>query len=378
MEQGRMNNSVSIFCVVGTRPEAIKMAPVILALKQTIWARVKVIATAQHRGIMDEALELFGVVPDIDLDLMRPDQQLSDLTSRLLSALDTVFRSERPDAVLAQGDTTTVFATALAAFYQRIPFCHVEAGLRTGDMRNPFPEEMNRLLTARLCSLHFAPTARARQALLSEGVDPNAVFVTGNTVIDALHSVARTKPLPELNIPSIPANKKMVLLTTHRRENFGERLTEILSAVRHLARTHCDLHFVYPVHPNPSVQRTAADVLAHEPRITLCPPLNYHHFVTLMNRAWLVLTDSGGLQEEAPALGKPVLVLRDATERPESIEAGIAKLVGHTKESIVFNVETILRDEHAYASMAKGASPYGDGHAAARITEILFERFSRG
>ena len=349
------------------------MAPVILALKQTIWARVKVIATAQHREIMDDALDLFGIVPDLDLDIMRPDQQLADLTSRLLSALDTAFRSERPDTVLAQGDTATVFASSLAAFYQRIPFCHVEAGLRTGDTHNPFPEEMNRLLTTRLSSLHFAPTARAHQALLLEGVDPDTVFMTGNTVIDALLSVAQKTPAPELNVPT---DKKIVLLTAHRRENLGERLTEILSAVRRLARTHCDLHFVYPVHPNPSVQRTAISLLENERGITLCPPLGYHHFVTLMNRAWLVLTDSGGLQEEAPALGKPVLVLRDDTERPESIEAGVAKLVGHAEKNIVANVEALLSNEQAYASMAKGASPYGDGLAATRIVDILFGRFS--
>ena len=366
-----MNRTVNIVCIVGTRPEAIKMAPVILALKQTTWAHVKVVATAQHREIMDDALALFGIIPDLDLGIMRPNQQLADLTSRLLSALDAEFRAERPNAVLAQGDTTTVFAAALAAFYLNIPFCHIEAGLRTGDTGNPFPEEMNRILTTRMSSLHFAPTARAQRTLLSEGVDPATVFTTGNTVVDALLSVARATPPHGI---AIPTDKKLILLTAHRRENLGPRLNEIFSAVRNLARRHPQLHFVYPVHPNPSVRLAAKDLLEDEPGITLCPPLDYRRLVSLMKQSWLVLTDSGGLQEEAPALGKPVLVLRDHTERPEAVDAGVARLVGHKEKEIVSAVEALLEDQYAYDAMARGGSPFGDGHASTRIVDILFSR----
>lgn len=358
----------TILCVVGTRPEAIKMAPVILALKKESWARVRVLATAQHREMMDDALSLFGIAPDIDLDIMRPNQSLPDLTARLLTSLDGVMSKEKPAAVLAQGDTTTVLAAALSSFYQRVPFCHMEAGLRTGDLDNPFPEEMNRSVAGRLARLHFAPTERARANLLAEGVRTEAVYVTGNTVIDALMSVA------EKNIPldiDLPVRKRIILLTAHRRENFGQPLVDIFSAVATLAARHPELHFVYPVHPNPNVIGPAREILGCKAGVTLCEPLDYGRLVTLMKKSWLVLTDSGGLQEEAPALGKPVLVLRDETERPEAVEAGVACLVGHDQNSIVSKIESLLVDETAYRVMSQGASPYGDGYAAQRIVSIL-------
>jgi UDP-N-acetylglucosamine 2-epimerase (non-hydrolysing) len=362
----------TIICIVGTRPEAIKMAPIILALRQEPWAQVCVVATAQHRELLDEALALFGIVPDVDMGIMRSDQQLAALTSRLVSGLDAVFVAEQPVAVLAQGDTTSVLAASLAAFYRRIPFCHVEAGLRTGDMCNPFPEEMNRVIAGRLAVLHFAPTARARTALLNEGVSDASVFLTGNTVIDALESVVRLKIPHRLDLPP---GKHIVLLTAHRRENFGAPLTQIFSAVRELVQRHPELHFVYPVHPNPSVTTLARDMLGSTAGITLCPPLDYGRLVTLMAQSWLVLTDSGGLQEEAPALAKPVLVLREETERPEALEAGVAQLVGHDQTRIVAAVETLLADEAAYRRMSRGASPYGDGQAAARIVRVVAEKF---
>lgn len=364
--------AITILCVIGTRPEVIKMAPVILALQREPWAQVRVIATAQHREMLDEALSLFGITPDIDLDIMRPRQSLADLTSRLLASLDIAFGAESPSVVLAQGDTTTVLASALAAYYRRIPFCHVEAGLRTGDLNNPFPEEMNRVMVSRITSLHFTPTEHARRELLDEGVIEKNIIVTGNTVIDALLSVV------SMNIPhgiSLPANKKIVLLTAHRRENFGKPLVEIFRAVQSLSRQYHELHFVYPVHPNPNVSAIAHEMLGDESGITLCAPLDYGRLVTLMRQAWLVLTDSGGLQEEAPALGKPVFVLRNETERPEAIEAGVARLVGHDCGRIIEEVTNLLSDSGAYSCLAKGASPYGDGKSALRIVLALKRQF---
>lgn len=364
--------ALTILCVIGTRPEVIKMAPVILALKQAPWADVRVLATAQHREMLDEALSIFGISPDIDLNIMRPGQALPDLTTRLLTALDKVMADEAPGVVLAQGDTTTVLASALAAFYRRIPFCHVEAGLRTGDFDNPFPEEMNRTLAGHLARLHFAPTERARANLLKEGIPAERIFVTGNTVIDALLSVAARDT--RLNM-SIPAGKRIVLLTAHRRENFGTPLEEVFGAVQVLAERHPELQFVYPVHPNPQVAEPARRRLGNMAGVSLCPPLDYLQLVALMKQAWLILTDSGGLQEETPALGKPVLVLRDETERPEAVEAGVAKLVGAHRDTIISAVEQLLTDSDSYRSMARGVSPYGDGQAAARIVDILQRKF---
>lgn len=357
-----------VLCVVGTRPEAIKMAPVILRLKESARIEARVLATAQHRQMLDQVLSVFGIAPDEDLDIMRPNQALPELTARLLTASDRVLESERPDCVLVQGDTTTVLAVALAAFYRRIPVGHVEAGLRTGDINNPFPEEMNRLLAGRLSRWHFAPTRSARDNLLREGFDGSSIHVTGNTVIDALMTVA-SRPLP---LPfDMPAATRMVLVTAHRRENFGEPLEQICHAILDIAGQYPDVRFVYPVHPNPNVTETVNRMLGGHDRIVLCPPMDYLPFVAAMKHAHLVLTDSGGVQEEAPALGKPVLVMRSETERPEAVEEGVVKLVGPVRANIVASMRLLLDDPAAYAAMAKGVSPYGDGHASERIASIL-------
>ena len=357
-----------VLVAMGTRPEAIKMAPVVTALQREPWADVRILATAQHRDMLDQVLAAFELTPDVDLDIMRPDQTLPELTARLLLALDRVLADEAPDVVLAQGDTTTVMTVALAAFYRRIPFGHVEAGLRTGDMDNPFPEEMNRVLAGRLAQWHFAPTATARDNLLAEGLDPAGIHVTGNTVIDALLQVARRDtPLPV----DVPDGKRLVLVTAHRRENFGAPFLEVCHGIRELADAHPDIHVLYPVHPNPNVSGPAHDILGGHPAITLCRPLDYLGFVAAMKRAHLILTDSGGVQEEAPALGKPVLVMRRETERPEAVDEGVVRLVGPDRAAIVAEAGRLLNDPAAYAAMAKGASPYGDGNAASRIADIL-------
>lgn len=357
-----------ILCMVGTRPEVIKMAPVILALRRTPWAVVRVCATAQHREMLDEALEIFGIVPDIDLDVMRPNQSLSSLTARLLTGIDQVLESECPDMVLAQGDTTTVLSTALACFYRRIPFAHVEAGLRTGDIRNPFPEEMNRVVAGHLATLNFAPTERAKNALLEEKFAAESIYVTGNTVIDALLWVAAQHPDHGLQLPT---GRHLVLLTAHRRENFGAPLREIFRAVQTLTQRYPGIHFVYPVHPNPNVREPAYDALGSNPHVTLCAPLDYRKLVALLQTVEFVLTDSGGIQEEAPALGKPVLVLREETERPEAVDAGVARLVGANHDAIVTAFSELITNTVAYDKMAQGASPYGDGNAANRIVDNL-------
>lgn len=366
-------SKIKIICAVGTRPEAIKMAPVILALKQQPWAEVRVLATAQHRGLLDQVLAFFDIAPDIDLDIMRPNQALTTLTARLLLELDAVLLAEKPDVLLAQGDTTTVMTAALACFYHRIPFGHVEAGLRTWDMQNPFPEEANRVIAGRLARWHFAPTEGSRQNLLREGAPDSDIIVTGNTVIDALLMTAEREL--ELGIALDPA-KRLVLITSHRRENFGAPFREICRAVRTLAERNPDVQFLYPVHPNPNVKDVAHEVLGASGNIHLCEPLDYAPFVAAMQRSYLIISDSGGVQEEAPALGKPVLVLRDETERPEAVEQGVVKLVGPNYERIVAEAQHLLDDEAAYAAMARGISPYGDGHGAERIVEVLRGHFA--
>ncbi|MFP6629864.1 MAG: UDP-N-acetylglucosamine 2-epimerase (non-hydrolyzing) [Myxococcota bacterium] len=357
-----------ILCVVGTRPEAIKMAPVIQALEEDSRASVCLVATAQHRELLDQVFSLFGFEADVDLDLMHEDQTLGELSARLLEGLDAVFAEEKPDTVVAQGDTTTALITAMTAFYRGIPFGHVEAGLRTGNMESPFPEEMNRVLTSRLAHWHFAPTERARSNLLREGIAHEQVYVTGNTVIDALlQTVAKNPPLEVGLDPS----KKLILLTAHRRENFGARFDEVLRALRSLVELNPDIEILYPLHPNPNVAVAARRALGGHARIILCEPLAYGSFVAAMKRAHLILTDSGGVQEEAPALATPVLVLRDETERPEAVEAGVVKLVGPDHDRILKECTTLLREPKAYAAMARGVSPYGDGKSAARIVEVL-------
>ena len=357
-----------ILCVVGTRPEVIKMAPVVLALRRSGRWDVKVVATAQHREMLDQVLQVFGIVPDMDLDAMRPNQALAALTARLMAGMDSCLEEFRPALVLAQGDTTSVMVTALASFYRKIPFGHVEAGLRTHDFDYPWPEEMNRVVAGRLASINFAPTPGARHNLLREGVPASRICVTGNTVIDALYMVAEQKP--PLGFELSPSDR-MILVTAHRRENFGSRMASICDAISDLARKYTDLHFLFPVHPNPNVQCVVKRKLGALRQATLCEPLDYPRFVAAMRRAYLVLSDSGGVQEEAPALAKPVLVLRDETERPEAVAEGVVELVGTDSERIVDRVSVLLDNPDAYRRMAKGVSPYGDGKAAERIVRHI-------
>jgi UDP-N-acetylglucosamine 2-epimerase (non-hydrolysing) len=365
-----MAPGIRILCVVGTRPEAIKMAPVINRLKQSDKFNCRLVVTAQHRDMLDQVLAVFNIKPDIDLDIMKPDQSLGPLTARLFIDLDRVLAAEKPQIVLAQGDTTTVMVAALLCYYNRIRFGHVEAGLRTGDIWHPFPEEINRVIAGRLARWHFAPTESARQNLLREGTQADTIHVTGNTVIDALMSVADQKPA--IGVP-MDESKRLILVTAHRRENFGEPLRDICRAITTLVERNPDIEILYPVHPNPNVQKIAHDLLGGRPRIVLTPALAYQPFVAAMQRAYLILSDSGGVQEEAPALGKPVLVMRRDTERPEAIDAGVVRLVGVGYESIVQETQRLLDDPAAYRAMARGVSPYGDGHAAERIVNILSE-----
>lgn len=361
-----------VICVVGTRPEAIKMAPLILALKKEPWVSCQVLATAQHREMLDQILEVFGIVPDVDFDLMRPNQGLSELTARVLSRFSALLDEEKPDVVIAEGDTTTVMTVALCCFYHRVPFGHVEAGLRTWDMDNPFPEEMNRVIAGRIAQWHFAPTLTSKQNLLKEGIPENTVHVTGNTVIDSLFSV-----LDEANeLPvQLDSSKKLVLVTAHRRENFGEPIENICRAIKTLVDNNPEIEVLYPVHPNPNVRDKVNSVLSGHNRIKLCAPLDYLPFIAAMKAAYLILSDSGGVQEEAPAIGKPVLVLREETERPEAIKEGVVKLVGSNFERIVEHAQVLLDDDTEYKKMATGASPYGDGKAVSRIVEILRRHF---
>ncbi len=358
----------TILCAIGTRPEAIKMAPVVRALQESTWARCRVLMTAQHRELVDPMLDFFAIAPNVDLDLMRPGQSLVDLTARMLPAVHSAIEGERPDLVIAQGDTTTVFVTALASFYARIPFAHVEAGLRTGRLDAPFPEEANRVLAGHLAALHFAPTADARANLLREGIADDWIIVTGNTVIDALFLAAdRDEPIGV----ELDPTRRLVLITAHRRENFGAPIRGICRAVAELHDRFPDVQFLWPVHPNPSIGPVVRGAMAGLDRVLVCDPLPYGSFVAAMKRSTLILTDSGGVQEEAPALGKPVLVLRDESERPEAIASGVARLVGCEPLGIVAETARLLSDPVAYREMARGASPYGDGRAADRITAAI-------
>ncbi|KUK41493.1 MAG: UDP-N-acetylglucosamine 2-epimerase [Clostridia bacterium 62_21] len=372
-----MSGKRKILVVFGTRPEAIKMAPVIKELERSPWFDCVVAVTAQHREMLDQVLDLFRIAPAYDLDIMEEGQSLFDITCRALRGLEAVLSAERPDLVLVHGDTTTTFAAALAAFYRQLPVGHVEAGLRTREKFSPFPEEMNRHLTAVLADVHFAPTARARQNLLAEGVPPGAIFVTGNTVIDALFMVVR--PDFRFGDPVLDAldyrRERVLLVTTHRRENLGDPLREVYRALVDLVRAYPDVRVVFPVHKNPAVRAAAAEEMGKQARVHLIEPLPYLPFVNLMQRAYLVLTDSGGLQEEAPALGKPVLVLRGTTERPEALEAGTVELVGTARERVFARAARLLDDPGAYARMAGAVNPYGDGRAAPRVVQGLAAYF---
>ncbi len=363
--------------IFGTRPEAVKMAPVVAALRGSPDFQPLVVVTAQHREMLDQVLAVFQIAPDRDLDIMLPEQSLTDIVTRALRGLGEVLTELRPALVLVQGDAHTCFVGALAAYYHRLPIGHVEAGLRTDDKYQPFPEEMNRRLTSVLADLHFAPTAQARRNLLREGVAAERITVTGNTVIDALQViVARAAAALPAEVPSLDG-RRLVLVTTHRRENWGEPLREIYLALLDLLERFPDMELVFSVHPNPAVRRVVHEVLRGHPRAHLIEPPDYAPWVHLMRRAYLILTDSGGIQEEAPALGKPVLVLRRVTERPEGIEAGTARLVGTDRARIVAEAGRLLADPAAYEAMARLRNPYGDGHAAERIVEALRYYFGR-
>jgi UDP-N-acetylglucosamine 2-epimerase (non-hydrolysing) len=363
--------------IFGTRPEAIKLAPVVLALRRCTGLTCEVCVTAQHRQLLDQVLRVFEITPDLDLDLMRENQSLGRLTSQAVAALDGYLAERKPDLVLVQGDTTTVFCATLAAFYHRIPVGHVEAGLRTGDLSAPWPEEANRVLTSRLAALHFAPTEGARDNLLREGVPAGRIHVTGNTVVDALLMARERVRAAPPEVPGLPASagsgpRRLVLVTCHRRESFGPGLESICRALAELAARFPGVDFVYPVHPNPNVRGPVDAALGRLPggNVHLVNPLEYLPFVSLMDRCALLLTDSGGVQEEAPILGKPVLVLREVTERPEAVAAGAARLVGTDRQKIVAEVSRLLTDKRAYAEMAQVRHVYGDGHAAERIVEV--------
>ena len=370
-----------VLAVFGTRPDTIKMAPVVRALAaERRWCDLVVVLTAQHRDLVSPLLSHFEITPNYDLDVMRANQSLSDLTARLFTALAPVFEAERPQWLLVQGDTTTSLVAAMAAFYHRVAIGHIEAGLRTGDRGSPFPEEGNRRVIAQLADLHFAPTARAASALRAEGVAADRIVVAGNTAIDALKwTVAQGKVTEAGTFPGgLNGARRVILVTTHRRESFGPRLEATCRAVDRIAQHYGrDVEIVFPVHPHPTVQASVHRLLEGRSNVHLLPPLSYPDLIGVLARAALVLTDSGGLQEEAPSLGKPLLVLRDNTERPEGIEAGVARLVGTGEEAIVAATRELLDDDEAYERMARPSDLYGDGHAAERVVEALRERAFR-
>jgi UDP-N-acetylglucosamine 2-epimerase (non-hydrolysing) len=367
--------AINVLAVMGTRPEAVKMAPVVRVLQADPAFDVQVALTAQHREMLDQVLRQFEIRGDVDLDIMRPRQTLTQITIRALEGLEGVVTERKPDIVLAQGDTTTVFAAALAAFYAKIPFGHIEAGLRTGDLYSPYPEEANRRLAGVLTALHFAPTDSSRDNLLKENVPAASIYVTGNTVIDALLYAARPRPLPADLAWVEELTGPLILVTAHRRENWGEPLRQACLGMRDLLERVPDAQLVYAWHRNPVVRETASAILGDHPRVRLIEPPDYFDFVQLLKRARLILTDSGGIQEEAPSLGVPVLVLRDTTERPEAVGAGVAKLIGPDRAAIATEGARLLTDPAAHAAMARAANPYGDGGASARIAQVLKVHF---
>jgi UDP-N-acetylglucosamine 2-epimerase (non-hydrolysing) len=368
---------MKVLVVFGTRPEAIKLFPVIYALREDPMFDVKICVTAQHRQMLDQVLEIAELKPDYDLDLMRPNQSLVDVTARILSAMDGVIARCQPDRIIVQGDTTTAMTTALSGFYRKVPVDHVEAGLRSGNIYSPFPEEMNRKVVGSIASLHFAPTARSADALMRENLPHHRVFVTGNTVIDALLHVKQriekfqwVRDAVDGSMLEAAGGRRIVLVTSHRRENFDGGIERIAGALKQIAARD-DCHLVFPVHPNPNVQEPMRAALGNHPRITLLPPLEYVPFVHALSHCHMVLTDSGGVQEEAPALGKPVLVMRENTERPEGIDAGTARLVGTEPERIVSETCRLLDDAAHYTRMSRAHNPFGDGKASQRIRDIL-------
>jgi len=379
--------SQKVLSIFGTRPEAIKMAPVVLKLAESEAFESAICVTAQHRQMLDSVLDLFQLRPDFDLNLMSPGQTLFDISAKVLLAVGEVIENYMPDVVLVHGDTSTCFASALAAFYHHVPVAHVEAGLRTGDLSAPFPEEANRSLVARVATYHFAPTQTAAENLTAENIAAAQIWVTGNTVIDSLYMMQKRVQLKQEDywreyfsndlLKAIAfKNKKLILITGHRRENFGTGFTDLCNAINQLAQKHTDWIFVYPVHLNPSVREPVNQILSAIDNVYLIEPLNYEPFIWLMDKSDIVLTDSGGIQEEAPSLGKPVLVMRDVTERPEAVAAGTVRLVGTNTQTIIDNVEKVLLDEETYRIMSTAQNPYGDGKAAERILEVL-EKESR-
>ena len=369
-----------ILCVFGTRPEAIKLFPVVRALRAVPGLTVVTCVTAQHRGLLDQVLAIAGLVPDIDLDLMEPGQSLDRLTARLLTSLGEVMDREQPGRVIVQGDTATAMVGALAAYYRKIPVSHVEAGLRSGDIYQPFPEEVNRRIVAPIADQHFAPTQTAADALLRENVAPGLIHVTGNTVIDALHATLaaiEADPLLASGLDALAARfagKRIILVTTHRRENFGGGMENIARAIARIAARD-DVAVIFPVHPNPDVVSVMDAILGAKPNIARIDPLDYPHFVRALGMSHIVLTDSGGVQEEAPALGTPVLVMRETTERPEGVAAGTARLIGTDEARIVSEIFTLLDDNAAHQAMARAHNPFGDGNASARIAKVVADGF---
>jgi UDP-N-acetylglucosamine 2-epimerase (non-hydrolysing) len=367
-----------VLLTFGTRPEAIKMAPLVRRLQREPGIRCQVCVTGQHREMLDQVLSLFAIEPEFDLNIMKRGQDLYDVTTSILSGMRAVLAEARPDLVLVHGDTTTTMAATLASFYTRVPVAHVEAGLRTGDLLSPWPEEANRKLTGALAALHFAPTARAQRNLLDEGVPATSIVVTGNTVIDALLQVRERlatdtglREQAQRVLPAFDPARRLILVTGHRRESFGDGFERICTALAQLARSRPEVDIVYPVHLNPSVREPVNRLLTGIPNVHLIEPLDYLPFVSLMDRAWVILTDSGGIQEEAPSLRKPVLVMRETTERQEAVDAGVVRLVGTDIEAIVSSVGQLLDDRDAYAAMARGDNPYGDGYACDRITKVV-------
>jgi UDP-N-acetylglucosamine 2-epimerase (non-hydrolysing) len=384
LQKCRSCQVVNITVVFGTRPEAIKLAPIIHRLTRVNWCNLRVVVTGQHTEMLGQVLDVFGIIPDADLAIMQPGQSLYDITIRTLAGLECEFNQHHPDLIIVQGDTTTTFAAALAAFYAKVPIAHVEAGLRTFEKYAPFPEELNRVLTSHLADWHYAPTERARRNLYREGIAPERILVTGNTAIDALQwVVAQLSQLDSIerqSLLSLPtevielcerSHQRIVLVTGHRRESFGEGFERISHALAELARIEQDIAIIYPVHRNPNVRVPVEQALAAVPNVHLLDPLPYREFAYLMQHAAFIITDSGGIQEEAPSLGKPVLVLRDVTERPEAIEAGTARLVGTHPDCIISTAQRLLHDDDFYRSMARAHNPYGDGHAAERIVAHL-------
>ena len=361
-----------ILTIMGTRPEAVKLAPLLLEFRNHQQIRSTLCVTAQHRQMLDQVNQWFGIVPDIDLDLMAANQKLAEFAAKALTGITRVLEEVKPDVVIVQGDTTTAMMATLAAVYQRIDVAHVEAGLRTDDLFNPFPEEINRRIVSAAARFHFAPTERAANALRREGIAESAIHVTGNTVIDALRQTAGREV--KLQLPFLfDPGRRLILVTAHRRESFGTPFEDLCIALRRLADRNPDIDLVYPVHLNPNVREPVNRILAGHPRIHLVEPLRYEEFVHLMMRSYFLLTDSGGVQEEAPFLGKPALVMRENTERPEAVEAGTARLVGTDPDRIVAAAEELLQNEPVYRAMARAGSPFGDGLAAARITRILLQ-----